>query len=349
MRTAISLLNTLQERYNPDHNLLVEQRSLSDLSYEARDIAKYVRAAMNEVDEHYTQITLNAGNAAKEKLAAKQYGIDYRFQGSVMTRTHIRGVSDIDLLTLTNKFEGTDILEARQILNDPLKQIPYTYAQLGRLRTFSDNFSTYTGNANEDLKQLRLSNETILRAAYIICDTSNPKSIKIRNQHYNRDVDVVTAAWHKSIGSITLADEDYKGVCIYDKEANRRLDPDYPFLSIKRINDRSTETGGRLKKMIRFLKNVVADSDKEIKLHSFEINALCYSFPVDEYANTYYLNLVEYLWLKMYRLLDNESQLNSIKSVDGSEYIFKNKPENVSALRLLKDDVWDLYQILQKK
>lgn len=345
----MSLLNSLQERYNPDHNLLVEQRSLSDLSFEARDIAKYVRASMNEVDKHYTDITIAAGTAAREQLSSKQTGVDYRFQGSVMTQTHIRGVSDIDLLTLTNKFEGTDIFEARAILQDPVKQNPYSYTELNRLRTFAQNFSTYSGDSNNDLLQLRLSNETILTATYFNCDTSNPKSIKIKNLHYNRDVDVVTSAWHKSIDSITHDDEAYKGVCVYDKDANRRLPPDFPFLSIKRINERSAETGGRLKKMIRFLKNVIADSDKDIKLHSFEINAICYFWPVGEYTDLYYLNLVDYLWLKMYRLLDNEAQLKSIKSVDGSEFIFKDKPENITALRLLKDEVWEIRQALESK
>lgn len=36
-----------------------------------------------------------------------------------MTRTHIRGASDIDLLTITGKFNDTDLSKVTNILNSP--------------------------------------------------------------------------------------------------------------------------------------------------------------------------------------------------------------------------------------
>lgn len=115
-----SRIRQINSRYNPDNNLLVEQRSFSTLDGIDGDLRKYIKLAMNEVDEEYTAKTIEAGNRAKAHLQAEQFGIDYRFQGSVMTQTHIKGASDIDLLTLTNKFVSTDISKMRSILEKGL-------------------------------------------------------------------------------------------------------------------------------------------------------------------------------------------------------------------------------------
>ena len=127
------------------------------------------------------------------------------------------------------------------------------------------------------------------------------------------------------------------------------MGPDFPFLSIKRINDRSSETGGRLKKMIRFLKNVRTDSDKVIDLTSFEINAICYDIPVSYYQDAYYLDLVRILWLKLYRLCTNQSKADNLVSVDGTEYVFRDKPERLEQLKKLRNEVFTIYNELDKK
>lgn len=348
MYDSSSLLTNLRSRYNPDRDLLVEGRLSTELSGVDKATAKYIKAAMSEVDERYTQITFAAGNAVKEQLAAKQTGISYEFQGSVMTRTHIRGVSDIDLLTLTNKFEDTQLTTVNNILGDYNLKAQYTWLAQQRLQQFSDNFSKYTGNSDQDLMQLRLHNEAILKAAYTNCDTGNAKAIKVKNLHYNRNIDVVTANWLITVDSIiNNNDKTYKGVQVFDKDKRTTLPADYPFLSIKRINDRSAETEGRLKKMIRFLKNIVADSDKPIDLHSFEINAVCYSCPTSDYQSLHYLALASYIWRYMYDLHQDTARLNALKSVDGSEYVFLGKPGRVAALKILEDQVWHLLQTLK--
>ena len=140
-----------------------------------------------------------------------------------------------------------------------------------------------------------------------------------------------------------------RGVQIYDKDKDSRMGPDFPFLSIKRINDRSSETGGRLKKMIRFLKNVRTDSDKKIDLTSFEINAICYDIPVSNYQDAYYLDLVRILWLKLYRLCTNQSEADNLVSVDGTEYVFRGKPERLEQLQKLRNEVFTIYNELDKK
>lgn len=95
-----NLIRRIEDRYNPDQNRLVEQRMFSDLSTEGRDVAKYVKMAMSAVDEHYTAITKEAGEAVKKHLKDEQQymNVTYRYQGSVMTNTHIKGASDIAIV-----------------------------------------------------------------------------------------------------------------------------------------------------------------------------------------------------------------------------------------------------------
>lgn len=343
-----SRIQQINSRYNPDNNLLVEQRSFSTLDGIDGDLRKYIKLAMNEVDGEYTAKTIEAGNRAKTHLQAEQIGIDYRFQGSVMTQTHIKGASDIDLLTLTNKFVSTDILKMRSLLE---KGAPnYTFTAQSRMQRYSDSFSRYGGDYMQDLRDLRRSDETILKKWYTThCDTNKAKAVHVYNTGLRRDVDVVASVWYDSIGYvINDKDETFRGVAIYNKEKDKEEPPSYPFLSIANINARSVLTGGRLKKMIRFLKNVRTDSDVKIDLSSFEINAVCYSIPIIEYKEMYYLDLVGLLWQNMYNIVEDESLAKQLLSVDGTEYVFIKKPEKLPELKKLKDQVWYIYDALRK-
>lgn len=344
-----SLLKSIEARYNPDNNRLVETRTFSDLSGLDKDIARYVKLSMGEVDEEYTNKTLQAGEAVKNHLQAEQTDVRYEYQGSVMTRTHIRGVSDIDLLTLTEKFHSTEIFKVRNILNNKDSN-NYGYWEERKLQTYSDSFTLYEGNSLQDLRLLRKSNEDILQRKYYSCDISKAKSIRIKNSHLNREVDVVTAAWYDTVEYIIHDyDKIYRGVKVYDKQNDTTLSPDYPFLSINRINTKSSETQGRLKKMIRFLKNVKVDSNKDIKLTSFDINAICYDIDATKYMNAYYLQLVPVIFSQLYSICNDNTHAQRIKSVDGMEYIFRDHPEKLDSLRLLLNEVCTILIDLRKE
>lgn len=342
-----NLIRRIEDRYNPDQNRLVEQRMFSDLSTEGRDVAKYVKMAMSAVDDHYTAITKEAGEVMKKHLKDEQQymNVTYRYQGSVMTNTHIKGASDIDLLTFTNKFVSTEIFEVRKILKSPYSSAYDSY-DLTKLRNYADNFSLYTGDFLQDLRELRASNESVMRKWYDECDIEKAKAVHIYNKNLKRDVDIVTACWQDKINFVVKEEEKYRGVSIYNKKTNSTEPSSCPFLAIENINNRSAATNGRLKQMIRFLKNVRSDSDVKIELTSFEINAVCYSIPVDSYRNTYYLDMVYLLWHYMYNLLKDENQLLQIKSVDGTEYVFQKNRDKIAELRKLKDEVWQIYQKL---
>lgn len=338
-------LQNISERYNPDKSTLIEQRMYStERSYD-EEVAKYVLRAMCAVDEEYTKKTKEAGEAAKQHLSAQLSKVSFEYQGSVMTDTHIRGASDIDLLVVCEKFYGTDIIKVREELQQSWK---YDYVQQGRLQRFHSSFSLYQGDSLRDLRELRSSIESIMSSKYSICDVSKPKSVKITNQHLHRDVDVVISSWFQSLDYVLNGmPQEKRGVKIYNKDMDYEEAVDYPFLSISRINSRSACTQGRLKRMIRFLKNVRTDSEKDILLNSFDINAICYSIPICEYESLGYKELVNLLWRKMYHLWTNGT-CDNLVSVVGDEYVFKGKPEKVQALKELEDEVYKINQDLNK-
>lgn len=298
MENYSDLISKISDRYNPEKERLVESRMFSDFYSWDADVVKYVRLAMNEVDDSYTQKVLSAGNTVKQSLDANQTGIQYEFQGSVMTRTHIRAASDIDLLTITPKFFNSEISKVRQEIGNSYK---YTYTQNRHLQNYANQFSSFQGNSLQVLRDLRRDDENILTQRYSRCDISKAKSIKVHPLQYRIDVDVVVASWFDSFDyALRGKDKVYRGISIYNKKNDAQESPSLPFLSIERINSRSAEINGRLKKMIRFLKNVKEDSGQDINLTSFEINAICYDIPVSSYKDATYIQLVQIVWEKLY-------------------------------------------------
>jgi hypothetical protein len=209
------------------------------------------------------------------------------------------------------------------------------------------NSSSYAGNALSDLRQLRSDSEDILRDKYLICDTTGAKSIKITNQDLKRDVDIVIANWYDDVKSIIYDKGDYRGVQVYDKDRHEKGDPDYPFLSIKRINERGDATNGRLRKMIRFLKNIKAFSDHEIDLSSFDINAICYDIAMSSYQYASFTELVRVLYAQMKSICTNENHANRICSVDEREYIFRGNPTKLNNVRLVFGELEKIYSDLR--
>ena len=329
-------ITQLSNRYNPEKAQVVESRqfSNSDLRSTDSDVVNYTKRAMCAVDMDYTQKTKEAGAAAEEHLGKALRDVSFAYQGSVMTDTHIKGASDIDLLVFCEKFHKTDIQKVRKELQ---RLDLYTREELSRLRNYNQSFSPYQGNGTMDLANLRTEIENIMIRTYDICETSHAKAVKIKNKHLDRDVDIVLRG----------IDNERLGINIYNKEKNNTEGPDYPFLSISRINSRSKETCGRLKRMIRFLKNVRTDSNQNIPLTSFDINAICYSIPIEDYANCDYKQLVHILWYTMYHLWQEKKE-NQLKSVIGDEYIFRGKPEKVEALKKLEDEVYKIKTDLEK-
>lgn len=347
MKNYQQLIKNIKDRVNPENFALRKAFSdeLTTISYS--EVLTYIRIAMKGVEPEYTQKSKDAGERVKEHLAKELKDVSFKYQGSVMTDTHIRGYSDIDLLTISEKFYSYDALNIKSLLATPERRMKYLQSSLEKLQKEVDR-SSYIGNPLEDLKNLRLDSETILSNVYTVCDKTKPKAIKIKNLSLNREVDIVIANWYDDVSSIIHNKGDYRGIQIYNKETHTRDDADYPFLSIKRINERSSATNGRLKKMIRFLKNNKANSDHDIDLSSFDINAICYGINITEYESLSFYELVPVLYNQLKQLSVDNSTADNLVSVDGREYIFKGQAQKKENLKLLLAEIEGIFIDLKK-
>lgn len=341
------LTEGIRNRLNPENFALKKSFSdeLATISYS--DVLTFIRMAMKGVEPEYTQRSKEAGEKVKDHLIGKLIDASFKYQGSVMTDTHIKGYSDIDLLTISEKFYFYDAANIKQLLESTERQAKFRQASLDKLQN-EVNTSSYKGDSLADLRSLRIDSEKILLDNYEICDISKPKSIKIKNKSLNREVDVVISNWYDDVSSIINNKGDNRGVQIYNKDTNSKGKADYPFLSIKRINDRSSETNGRLKKMIRFLKNLKVLSDHEIDLSSFDINAICYDIKVTEYENLSFYELVPVIYNQMKSICTNQTHADDLVSVDGREPIFRGNNTKLQNLKALLAEVEGIFVEFKK-
>lgn len=345
-RNYRQLTESIRGRINPENIALkkVFSDELSTISYS--EVLTYIRLAMKGVEPEYTQKSKDGGTRVKEHLNNGLSNVVFRYQGSVMTDTHIKGYSDIDLLTICNKFYHYDATRIRQVLENAEDRARFYQSSIDKLQK-EVNTSSYTGNALDDLKNTRLDSERILSEKYSTHDLTKPKSIKIKNLSLNREVDVVIANWYDDVSSIINDKGDYRGIQVYNKDTHSREKADFPFLSIKRINDRSAETNGRLKKMIRFLKNNKANSDHDIDLSSFDINAICYDIKTSEYQDLSFYELVPVIYNQLKNICTSQTKADGIISVDGREYIFRYNSTKLENLKKLLAEVEGIFDDLK--
>lgn len=318
------LIKNIENRTNPE-TILLEKSFSDDLGQLGYKYAlQYVKRAMQGVEPAYTEKTIAAGKKVQDQLKEKLGDIEFRFQGSVMTNTQIMGYSDIDLVAFANQFYSYDSSGMKKIIEESATIIPpkYTPVQISKLKTVVES-EIYKGNALDDLKKVRTDSEVKLVEIYKTVDITKPKSIPVELTNPKRKVDVVAASWYHSSNYVLHDSEIFKGVQVYDKENHKKLTADYPFLSIFRINNRDKEVNGRLKKMIRFIKTVKAESAIELKLSSFTINAICYDIPMNDYKDKDYTELLITIYNQLKKIIENSAYRIGLKSVDDREFVFR--------------------------
>jgi hypothetical protein len=340
------LTERVQARLNPEH-LSIEKAFSTPFSLELskidyNDALVYTRLAMKGVGAQYTSRSLEAGENAKAHLKRELTDVRFEYQGSVMSNTHIKANSDIDLLTITDEFYSFDRTEVNLITESQTRLFNYYPSQRQKLEQQA-KVSVWNGDVNQTLKDLRADSERILSAKYKVCDTSHAKAIKLTNMGIGRDVDVVIANYYDDVTSVLNDKDRFRGIQVYHKDTNSRGKVDYPFRSIALINERGTETNNRLRKMIRFLKNVKFDSGHDIKLSSFDINAICYDIDVLSYRTLSFAHLVAVLYTQIKSLCDNSWHSDRLTSVDGREKIFLTHPDKLTHLRTLLTEVTSIY------
>lgn len=298
-------IRLIQSRRNPDHRVLIANSKDIALLKEARtatdDLHSFIFEAMCEVDDSYTARTKSAGEKVKSTLE-KIVTCEFRYQGSVMTDTHIKGASDIDLLCLGQR-------------------------------------SQY-GETAKPARERSLCLQRLKGMGYNVVEGA--KSLQVKPSATSVKVDVVNGTWNTS-----YYPEDGRIIRIYNALSLTMEKGDYPFLSINRINNRSAETQGRLKRMIRFLKNLKEDADVPIKLSSFEINAICYDIAPDSYRASNYLHLIDVLTRHIWKsFVASGASPQDIKSVTEQDYPFQNKPAAIQEVKHLYNDLFPIWQTL---
>lgn len=323
------LVSQLQKRMNPDNysdvRLFGESINKDLLGVVGNNALEYVKRSMQGVAKEYTDRSIEAGTAVKNHLKEVLYQVDYEYQGSVMTNTHVKGNSDIDLLVLCDKFYYANNPVVQSKYSSELNSYQLNESQISRLKSHVANAGNYSGDSSQDLRDIRTKSENKMKATYYKCDTTKPKCIAIANQNLHRDVDIVVAAWHKTYEGIRDGVSKKNSIRVYDKDLDDVGRVESPFVSIERINTKDSSVNGRLKKMIRFIKTLKYDSQKLIDLSSFEINAICFNIETSKYSGKAFYDLVPVLAQEFAKIVTDTSYRDNIMSVDGSEPIFKGK------------------------
>lgn len=294
-------------------------KSLMTESWEKRATSqpytRYALGAMQAVSDRYTQISIEtAERVGKQLVTNLPMSVSFRLQGSVPLDVHIRGVSDVDLLTLDGRF---------------LTYNPYA----SRANTYGASTLTSLGV----LLELRREAERVLKAAYPAAkvDCSGGKCIAMSGGSLARPVDVVPSHWEDNAAYQSSLQEHDRGVTILNKKVPETLG-NLPFLHIKQVHDRDTAVLGGLKKAIRLTKNVKNDAengDSAAKLPSFDIAALLYHADQNALRSGYTYELA--ILREAQRFLDwcyaNKEAAKQFKTPDGSRYILDSEAK-LSAL-----------------
>jgi hypothetical protein len=153
----------------------------------------------------------------------------------------------------------------------------YTYDPTG-VRAQAGRYTPWHGSVVGDVAELRRECEAILQRRYYAAaiDTSKPKSIRMSEGSLARDADVVPAHWSDNVTYQASLLERDRGVCILDKSVPTTL-MNLPFLHIDRLGTGDVPTFGGLKMAIRLLKNLKADSSRDIALSSYDMAALMWN------------------------------------------------------------------------
>jgi hypothetical protein len=299
---------------------------------------RYALGSMQEVSPDYTRISIETaqrvGNQLQQGLTRAGFSVEFRLQGSVPLNTHIRGVSDVDLLNL-----DTGLL---------------TYMVAGARARAGWYTSPTARTSVEALSALRRESERILRRAYpaVTVDTSGAKAIHLSGGSLARPVDVVPSHWVDTIAFQSSGQEHDRGVRILDKDVPTTID-NLPFLHIKRVTEQDTATLGGLKKAIRLVKNVKSDAEEDgrnIALGSYDIAAMLFHADATALRGGYVYELAVLAETQRYMdwLYHNPLEAQKLVVPDGSRKVF-DSAEKFSALLALSVEMDELTREVAKE
>ncbi|WP_390241839.1 hypothetical protein [Vibrio sp. R78045] len=292
---------------------------------------KYTIGAMSQVDPEYTKISRREGERVADTLTGLLENdgktVTSRMQGSVPLNIHIKGHSDVDMLMITMPV----------VLVQTPKSPKASYFPASDSRPMEDI-----------LKELRLLCEERLTNKYpaVDVDCGNAKSIAMEGGSLQRKVDIVPACWFDSIAYQESQDEVDRGVEIYDKK-NHKLIGNSPFKHMDLVEKKDAFYGGNLKKLVRLLKNLVADmpdakNAQAKKLSSFDLVSIVYCMDDLLICSSYTpLLLVDRLLTKLDQFIESPMLIESQKVPDESRVIFDNDSK-ITALGVIREEIQSL-------
>lgn len=343
-RNITARINRMQQRrsgmerwaaLDESARISVLAKSLATEAWETRATSsqpytRYALGAMQEVGPDSTRVSIETaervGRQLHDGLLAGGRRVAFRLQGSVPLNVHIRGVSDVDLLTLDLGFVTYD-----------------TYGVVAQRAGYFASQETSLGR----LLSLRAAAEPVLKNAYpkATVDTSGGKAIKLTGGSLARAVDVVPAHWYDTATWQASQREADRAVRILDKSVPMTLD-NWPFLHIERVGSRCDQVLGGLRKGIRLAKNVKSDAEGDgtsIKLASFDIAGLIYHADQNALRAGFVHELA--VLAEVQRWLDvlyfNTAHAQTLRTPDGSRAIL-DTPAKVEGLKALSVEFDDL-------
>ena len=285
---------------------------------------RYALGSMQAVSATYTRVSKETAdrvaNQLKDRLAKEGVYVEFRLQGSVPLDVHIKGVSDVDLLTLSNEL--------------------FTYDPQGAVALRGGYTNPAKRTSLEVLNELRNLVESRLDDAFPAAkvDKTGSKAVKISGGSLASDVDVVPAHWADTTAYQATGTASNRGTRILDKKKQVTIE-NQPFRHIELIGTRCDQVGGGLRKAIRLCKNVKADSDRNITLPSFDIASVMYHANLDALSlgRYYELSILAETQHHLDQLACDHDLAKTLYVPDGSRLIFDTNEKLQSLTELSRD------------
>ena len=357
MYTYDQRLDRVLNRRNPWPKFAAARESFAnehialDSAEMTSSVERMVYLSMCPVDEECVKRSLEAGDRVKDRLRARFSALSktipsFKYQGSIVSNTQIKGASDIDLLVINEQSFFWDSIGITHEWETARANVPVppTAYKLKRLI----DLPPYSGSAIDDIAKQRKICEDCLASAYVDCDIRKGKSIRILNQSLDQKVDVVNCLWFDNADSVRNDMRyPYRGVRIFDKSKNSWMTEDFPFVKIDLMNERDKITNGHYKEMIRLIKTLKTDVGGCDELSSFDIYSVLYLMPQSDYAARSGSDLVFALEFFLREFASDRTRADTMKQLDCNELIFKNKDLKFSAFKSIYSDLRMLCEALR--
>jgi len=286
---------------------------------------RYLASAMAPIDSKYTERLRLQGtrveNQLKDRLGIYYPYLEFRRQGSVSNDTHIRYVSDVDVLAFPGLFVTLQMPQPNPI--------------------------PYQGSPEDDLLLFRAKARAELALAFpaVVVDDSGSTAIKLSGGSLACSVDVVPSSWYDTLEYARTRDETTRGVQVLNKDTRERV-LNFPFTFNHRLDLHDRARSGAARRIIRLVKTLKADlveDSKPVALSSYDICSFIYRMTGAWLSSDGYGARREatacLVWLTL--LLNDRPFRETLQVVDDSRPIFDG-PEKTDALRLLHKELFEL-------